>query len=59
MIIAKLHEEIRRAISSIVECLKDSSIFVRRAAIKGLSSLAACRMFYYLSFFDVLNHDCS
>lgn len=58
-ITAKFHEEIRMAIPSIVECLKDSDSYVRRAALEGLPSLAAHRMSYYLSPFDVLAHDCS
>lgn len=55
MIIAQLHKEIRRAIPSIVECLSDLDDSVRAAAVKSLSSLAAHRVYYHLSPFDMLN----
>ena len=57
MIVAEFHEEIRMTILGIVECLKDE--WVRSAAIKGLSRLAAHRMCYRLSPIDLLNHGCS
>ena len=59
MVVAEFHETIRMAIPGIMECLKDLDESVCKAAIEGLSSLAAQRMCYHLSPFDVLNHDCS
>ena len=49
IILVELREEIRIAIPGIVECLKDSEWSVRRAAINGLSSVAAYGVCYTLS----------
>ena len=58
MTIAQLHGEIKIAIPSIMEGLKDRYNDVRAAAVNGLSGLVAC-MRYHLFLFDMLNHDCS
>ena len=49
MIIAELHEEIRMAILGMEQSLEDSDVSVRKAAVKGLSTLAAHCMCYHLS----------
>ncbi len=59
MVVAELCGDIQRAIPDIVECLKHLDHDVRKAAINGLSSLAAHCMCYLLFPFDVLNHGCS
>lgn len=59
MVIAEFHEEIQTVTTSIMECLKDPEWAVRRAAITGLSSVAARRMCYHLLPFDILNHSYS
>ncbi len=59
MVVVELCGDIQRAIPGIVECLKHLDQDVRKAAINGLSSLAAHCMCYLLFPFDVLNHDCS
>ena len=55
MIIAKLGEAIRKAIPDIVQCLKGSDHY-RHGSVRSLSSLAAHRMYYHLSF-DMLNNN--
>jgi hypothetical protein len=39
--VAEFREDIRVAIPGFVECLKDSTYYVRSAAIEGLSKLGA------------------
>jgi len=40
-IVDDFHQEIRKAIPDLVECLKDGSLYVRMTAIDGLVSIAA------------------
>jgi len=55
-IVAEMREKVRQGISGIVGCLNHEDEGLCEAAIKGISSLATYRM-YYLSLFDILNHD--